>query len=747
MAIYLPRGGDYERALKYIGSSRAIEGALEGAAAGLGLVSKMQGIADNAMSMEMKLENFRTKEAERTATALGALDALGGFGGGDDGDSKGGGRGGRSGKQRGGGGGGGREGMTDADKAQIAEVMNTLAQYEEAKALAGGGEAAPVELPGLEAEAVGPTGQPGEGTERTLDELVQGLPMEQDAEGVWSMRGDEVPSFTTGGGVDTSGRPWVSGISEGQRERLGRYAAEGRESDLDKAIRRYGLEDEPLAKPFTGGAPAPTPRGARMGIDERGAAADFLDRPTDALGEGLINPAVAMGFSGRTVLDPISQAYLYDLHRRGSALPTSVANILNVDRDKMFEPGSVKKSAEYQSQLTQALKRFEANDFAALERVTLQRLISGGLEGLDEDQMQSLAKDLSELSEQERNKAIEDLLSLPVHERASALARIRRVRITTGTQDPLATLKLLDKHASRVGSQRIRALTKYNDAKAEFDSKLADEKTKKAATGLKELKDIYEGLNTEYENTQRDRTAVWNKIRKAQGLQPVEEAPPEDEVGRPKTIDSAKDEATWFKENNYDRARVVDAIAKGKKAGLVYAEGVEDAILAEFPEVVVKPTATTEQLIKNEEETIKLSPGTSVSARNTRKEAASRIEKLKASKRREKLTAEGAGKAFDDFTEAANAAEDIARAKDVDRADAAAALETIESAIRSLRDIDEDWYWDHTGRLLSDDLGELNASKIDVVRIYNRTGGTPYRARRGVVPAPTAPSGSPGRRQ
>jgi len=723
VAIYLPRGGDYERDLKYIGSSRAIEGALEGAAAGLGLVSKMQGIADNAMSMEMKLENFRTKEAERTATALGALDALGGFGGGDDGDSKGGGRGGRSGKQRGGGGGGGREGMTDADKAQIAEVMNTLAQYEEAKALAGGGEAAPVELPGLEAEAVGPTGQPGEGTERTLDELVQGLPMEQDAEGVWSMRGDEVPSFTTGGGVDTSGRPWVSGISEGQRERLGRYAAEGRESDLDKAIRRYGLEDEPLAKPFTGGAPAPTPRGARMGADERGPAADFLDRPTDALGEGLINPAVAMGFSGRTVLDPISQAYLYDLHRRGSALPTSVANMLGVDRDKMFEPGSVKKSAEYQSQLTQALKRFEANDFAALERVTLQRLISGGLEGLSSDEMQSLAKDLSELSETERNKAIDDLLALPKHLRAAKLAEIRRVRINATSRDPLATLKMLNRQSGRLRGQKIKARKDFNDAKKEFDEAIPGEKTQVLADSLSKAEETANSLDEEYRLLTEDRQKLWNDHRATLGL-PPRKVPDEDLGDGDKTVTYVSLDQLGNIKGAFERhAKSTDEESARRfieesttVQGLVWSDEAEKAFIEAYSSKVVERQTVEE--MKEAVEAHEKRPTTvsrAPAAKKQREKAAREASKLRGKIEQEELST----KHLRGFTAAVDEAERILIAiqKDefVDIEEITEAISVVRAASRSMRveylfePGQSGRYHRGTGRNAVDDVGELDA--------------------------------------
>ena len=76
MALYLPRGGDYERALRYVSQANGIAGAMEGASQGLALVMNIQKIADNALNMEMKQEQFAENRAKAAADLYGRLDSL-----------------------------------------------------------------------------------------------------------------------------------------------------------------------------------------------------------------------------------------------------------------------------------------------------------------------------------------------------------------------------------------------------------------------------------------------------------------------------------------------------------------------------------------------------------------------------------------------------------------------------------------------------------------------------------------------
>lgn len=461
--------------------------------------------------------------------------------------------------------------MTASDKAQVAEMLHAIGEYEEVYQPE---MSAMVGTPGWEEEEEGAEIET-EG-ERSLSDMVQALG-----------EGEHLPSFVPK--KEEISRPWIQGVSERRQKKLQRYARQGREGELQEAIERYGLKDKPLEGP---GADLEQALKVQEGI-----GAPPRSRGEGILGEGLINPSVAMGFTGRDVVNPVTQAFLYDLHRRGSAVPTSVANMLGIDRDQMFKPGSVKRSAEYKSKLTQALQRFEANDYAALERVTLERLKSArlvdkdGNPALTEDELIALSKDMSHLSESERQKAIEDLRYDMEYDKTYALQKLKQTS-----------------YSHRSGGGRDRALELYKNLGVDLRSQRGhlnslNKELKKArsgsfpsdeeqATAIGEVEANIERQETLIGNTNKLRDRYWAKMHGLKRDDPLAKAPPvtdDDASLGTAGADWGRDAAAQYKGAGYDRARVIKELARFKEGGVVFDEGVEDAILAEFPEVASEP--------------------------------------------------------------------------------------------------------------------------------------------------------------
>ncbi|MAH51305.1 hypothetical protein CMI37_36145 [Candidatus Pacearchaeota archaeon] len=751
MALYLPRGGDYERALRYVSQANGIAGAMEGASQGLALVMNMQKIADSALNMEIKQEEYAENRANAAADAYAKMDALQGglsdvVGPGEGGTvSKGSTR-----TRAGAGAGTGRDGVSVTEAEDIAAALNTIAEYEKAvaadrtpphragQAAAGGlGFSAEEELLATEDE------------DAPLSDLVQALGEGEELDPFVPQERDE----RAGAGAEVRAALEAMGLEPGSEraEALSpMITAKGPVADeaLAAAMQELGLDAGPgiaatgadIQKPFD-----VTPRPIR---------------PEGLMGEGLINPAVAFGFDGRTVLDPVAQMRLAELHNRGSGIPTTIANMLGVDRDKMFAPGAAGKTAEYQSRLASALTRFmgdkEEEDRSALERSTFARLKSAGIEGFNDEQLTDLSKDLAQLSESERQKAIADLRSAPDYLREVKLAQIKRVRIshTTRDQDPLATLKVMDKHATALRGKMLSALNNYTKKKADYDDTSEEYRTPELAKSLEALRKTHEAFKFEYDAATKDRQELWDRHREALGLSPAPVYDPGGTGGGKSVRDRLLE--GWLAQEGLTPKQVKGQFERIRAAspGALTEEDerwIELQLFGPAEEPRPEPEFTIDQQIEAQKDRIKNAPGSSPEARKTRRDAERRAKELERQKEKSESIRKVSSEVLTDFTEAVDAAESVIREHQAGTAepnDVKDALSKLEDATESFNNISAPAWFELRGRRSRDDRRHVRQLLSDLSRIHSSVVGRTYVPRGGFPHTPHAGTRSePGRAQ
>ena len=631
MPLYLPRGGDYERALEYMSRSRGIAGAMEGASQGMALVMNMQKIADNALKHEIREEEYAESRAKSAADLYAELDELkGGLGGVLGGEAAVG-----TGKRAKGGSraaAAGAGGMGRDEAAALAEYFHTAAELRDLEEKAGGPIVRRPETvvdPRMRPEDVegAVEADPGEPTsaedmaaiqaasegwspsprlmdhrsrldaslagqlEAQFQDEIRHLPRSEAEARIKQRLAEQMEEDrAAASGEERGTREQTARLTLPQEERsrlLEMAGAEGTDDQLSEAIARLGQDDVPLRRPYgqvtgPGGAPRMRP-------------------PEGIIGEGLINPAVSMGFSSRTVLDPVSQMYLAEMHRRGSGVPTSISNMLGVDRDKLFAPGAVGKTAEYQSELSGALRQFvgdaEEEDLAALTRVVTARLESAGFdkEVWTPEKIADLATDLASLSREDRESALEDIMSVPEHmrevERLKLKQRTYSTRINTG--DPNDLLEELGRESRSITARVVQAEGKRVSA----EEKLADKEgvyTEAQLAGfrraLEDADETLNGLKVRMNENERQRTIAYHKAypwlgadAKPPPVKKVRSIPMSDASGLAETISDLTQRDEQREAGRDDALEFIRAVKRG---GGAFESGAEEALLDLLPEAV-----------------------------------------------------------------------------------------------------------------------------------------------------------------
>ena len=749
MALYLPRGGDYERALRYVSQANGIAGAMEGASQGLALVMNIQKIADNALNMEMKQEQFAENRAKSAADLYGRLDSLqGGLSDvvGDDGEgSVATGRGGRrAGGRAGATGGGERDKLSKAEASQLAELFNTLAQYEaaprrvfEKRADVATGSVESEEIgqlaqePAVEEEFIPGDWQP---TDRELAGRRRGSLSEEE----WSALMERHAARED---IPDKGMGPLEG--DGKSEVIRALEAMGLEPGSERARALSGLvtsEDSPAE--FEGGeqiredalmaalgemglerGPGITRTGAGEQSDEQ--LRIEAERVSGPLGEGLINPAVAMGFDGSTVLKPGAQMHLAMLHERGSRLPTTISQMLGVDRDKMLAPGAVAETAKYRSDLGRALNRLmgdkEAEDRSALERSIFARL-KGEVKKFNDDELVDISKDLALLRESERQKAIEDLRYGVKYDKTYALQKLKQHtyshRLGGGKDRALELYKNL---GLDLRSQRGH-LSRLNDKliTARSGNYPTDEAQEKAVDEVLANIERQEGL---IETTNGLRDKYWAEMHGLEYDDPRAKAPPvqdgDKEGPAAFSMTLAKDAANQWKDAGFDRAGVVAEIERFKKAGVVFEEGVEDWMIAEFSGVASEPLKDA----RAELEALEKKPVSASQSPSAKRERKKR-ERRRRSLERTIGEYERHGKELRRFTSAVDRAEEVlanlGEGRPVSKDEIRSAQQEALGAMRAMQVEYQlepgagDAYDRATGRRVGDDIEELE-SLVDLL--------------------------------